>query len=138
MTVTAIDESNPDANANATVLVVEDDQPLLEFFSALLRREGYRVLLAENGVEALAIVNGSPDVRVDILLSDVAMPYMSGIQLAERLREIRPEIKVVLISALPKEEILVRCGTSFIPDLIPKPFSVSALSGTVRRLAAAV
>ena len=50
MTVPEINGLNRDANA--TVLVVEDDQPLLEFFSALLRREGYRILAAANGVEA--------------------------------------------------------------------------------------
>ena len=123
---------------NATVLVVEDDQPLLEFFSTLLRREGYRILAAANGVEALEIAKSNPDDPIDILLSDVAMPYMSGVQLAESLKQIRPEIKVLLISGLPHQEILDRCGPSFVPDFLPKPFSVSDLSGKVKELAAGV
>ena len=49
-------------DANATVLVVEDDQPLLEFFSVLLRREGYRILVAANGVDALAIADSTTQV----------------------------------------------------------------------------
>ncbi len=134
MTVTEVNGLNRDANA--TVLVVEDNEPLLDFFSVLLRREGYRILVAANGVEALAIANSSPNDRIDILLTDVAMPYMSGIQLAESIREIRPEIKVLLISGLPHSEILNRCGPSFIPHFLPKPVSVSDLSAKVRRLAA--
>ena len=136
MTVPEINGLNRDANA--TVLVVEDDQPLLEFFSALLRREGYRILAAANGIEALAIADSNPGDRIDILLSDVAMPYMGWIQLAERLRANRPEIRVLLISGLPKQEILKRCGPSFTHHFPPKPCSVSELAGKVRQLAAAV
>lgn len=134
--MTEIKELNRDANA--TVLVVEDDQPLLEFFSTLLRREGYRTLVAENGVEALKIVNSSPDEHIDILLSDVAMPYMSGIQLAETLMEIRPGIKVLLVSGLPHQAILDRCGPSFVPHFLTKPFSVYDLSGKMKQLAEGV
>lgn len=134
--MTEITESNQ--NANATVLVVEDDQPLLEFFSTLLRREGYRILVAANGVEALEIAKANPDDRIDILLSDVAMPYMGGIQLAVSLKEILPDLQVLLISGLPHQEILERCGPSFVPHFLPKPFSVSDLSGKVRQLAEAV
>lgn len=133
--MTETSESNQ--NVSATVLVVEDDQPLLEFFSALLRREGYRILVAANGVEALEIAKANTDDPIDILLSDVAMPYMGGIQLAERLRENRPDIKVLLISGLPNEEILRRCSPTLTPHLLPKPFSVSVLTGKVRQLVAA-
>ncbi len=135
MSMTEINESSRDSKA--TVLVVEDDQPLREFFSVLLRREGYKILEAANGIEALEIASSSPDVRIDILLSDVAMPYMGGIQLAERLREIQPDIRVLLISGLPYQEIMNRCGPSFKPDVLSKPFSVSGLSGKLRQLAAA-
>lgn len=120
------------------VMVVEDDQPLLEFFSVLLRREGYRILVAANGVEALAIANSNPNDRIDVLLTDVAMPYMGGIQLAERLREFQPDMQVLLVSGLPYQEIVDRCDPSFIPHFLPKPFSVSDLKGKVKELAAAV
>lgn len=128
-------ESN--INAAPTVLVVEDDPPLLEFVSFLLKREGYRILVAGNGVEALDLANGSPDEPIDILLSDVAMPYMGGGQLAEILREIRPGIRVLLISALPIQEVLNRCGPSAMNEFLPKPFSVSDLTGRLRQLAEA-
>ncbi len=129
-------ESNQDSSA--TVLLVEDDRPLLEFFSRVLRRDGYRVLEAENGVEALKVAEDHSDDRIDVLLSDVAMPYMDGIQLAERLREIRPEIQVLLTTGLPIQMVMDRCGPTFKADFLPKPFSVSDLSGKIRRLVEAV
>ena len=129
-------ESNQDSTV--TVLLVEDDLPLLEFFSRVLQRDGYRVLEAENGVEALKVAEDHSDDRIDILLSDVAMPYMDGIQLAERLREIRPEIQVLLTTGLPIQMVMDRCGTTLKADFLPKPFSVSDLSGKIRRLVEAV
>lgn len=133
--MTEISELNKDTSA--TVLVVEDNPPLLEFFCALLRREGYNILEAGNGLEALEIVNNSPDDRIDVLLSDVAMPYMGGIELAGIVRETWPGIEVLLISALPYEEIMDRCDPSFTPHFLPKPTSVSDLSGKIRELATA-
>lgn len=77
-------ENSEDSNEigqtrDITILIVEDDSPLLEFFSTILRREGYKVLKAQNGVEALEIAKSRPDERIDILLSDVAMPYRGGV-----------------------------------------------------------
>ena len=129
-------ESNQDSSV--TVLLVEDDRSMLEFLSAVLRRDGYRVLEAENGVEALKVAEDHSDDRIDVLLSDVAMPYMDGIQLAERLREIRPEIQVLLTTGLPIQMVMDRCGPTFKADFLPKPFSVSDLSGKIRRLVEAV
>ena len=132
------DAREPNENPRATVLLVEDDRPLLEFFSAVLRRDGYKVLEAGNGVEALKISDGLSDDRIDILFSDVAMPYMDGIQLALRLRETRPEIQVLLTTGLPLEFVIERCGPTFNAVFLPKPFTVSDLSGKVRQLAEAV
>lgn len=129
------DSSGTDRNGSATVLLVEDDRPLLEFFSTVLRREGYNVLTAENGPEALEIAKNRPDQRIDILLSDVSMPYMGGIQLAESLWETRPDIRVLLTSGLPAEEVLFRSGPSFKAEFLAKPFSVSDLAGKIRLLA---
>ena len=133
---TVVKESRCDPSA--TVLVVEDDRPLLEFFSVLLRRDGYSILAASNGGEALEIADSAPNARIDILLNGVAMPHMDGIQLSERLRENRPDINVLLISGLPQQTVLDRCPPSFTPNFLSKPFSVTELSGMVRHFAAAV
>ena len=132
-------ENSEDSNEigqtrDITILIVEDDSPLLEFFSTILRREGYKVLKAQNGVEALEIAKSRPDERIDILLSDVAMPYMGGVQLAVNLLEIQPHIQVLLTSAMPFQEISNQCGTKFHPAFLAKPFSVSNLTAKIKTI----
>lgn len=122
---------------NKTVLLVEDDVALLEFFSTIMRREGYKVIPAHNGREALEIATSQPDERIDILLSDVAMPYMGGVRLALSLREIQSGIKVLLTSAMPVEEVSSQCGPSFEPEFLAKPFSVSDLTAKINHIAMA-
>ena len=118
-----------------TVLLVEDDKPLLEFFLTILRREGYKVFTAVNGLDALDISKEHHEERIDILFTDVAMPYMSGIQLAASLKEFRPDIQVLLTSALPEQEISDRCGPDNQMDFLAKPFTVYDLSAKIRNLA---
>ena len=77
-------ESNQDSSA--TVLLVEDDRPLLEFFSRVLPRDGYGVLEADNGVEAMQVSEEHSDDLIDVLLSDVQSPYLVWIEFSGRLR----------------------------------------------------
>ena len=123
------------AAKSATILLVEDDGPLLVFFSTVLRREGYTVITAANGQEALDIAEGRPDEPIHILLSDVAMPYMGGIQLAVNLLQTRPDLLVLLTSGLPQKEVSDRCGPAFKTDFLAKTFSVSDLAGKIRLMA---
>lgn len=99
-----------DNHANVTVLLVDDDRPLLELFLTILRREGYTVFPADNGIEALDVARNRGGERIDILLIDVAMLYMSRIQLATKMKEAQSDIRVLLTSALPEHEVSVRCG----------------------------
>ena len=93
-----------------TVLLAEDDEALLEFFLTFLHREGYEVLVAVNGREALDLTNGQLDRQIDILLSDVSMPYMVGIELAKALLQTRPDIRVLFTSGMPQQDVLNRAG----------------------------
>ena len=93
-----------------TVLLVEDDEALLEFFLTFLHREVYEVLVAVNGREALNLTNGQLDRQIDILLSDVSMPYMGGIELAKALLQTRPDIQVPFTSGMPEQDVLNRAG----------------------------
>jgi len=120
-----------------TILLVEDETSLLEFFSTILRREGYEVITAGNGVEALEIAKEQPVDRIDVLFTDVAMPYMGGIQLAQSLREFQPDLRVLLTSGLPEDEVWDRCGPDLQVGFLPKPFLVADLSETMRSLVAA-
>jgi signal transduction histidine kinase/ActR/RegA family two-component response regulator len=109
-----------------TILLVEDEPSLRKVAQRILADAGYAVIAAGNGVEALAVAKGHPE-RIDLLLSDVIMPQMSGPQLAEQLLRERPGMPVLFMSgfAAPlmgsgghvKEEV----------ELIDKPFSASTL-----------
>ena len=90
--------------------MAEDDEALLEFFLTILHREVYEVPVAVNGREALDLTNGQLDPQIDILLSDVSMPYMGGIELAKALLQTRPDIQVPFTSGMPEQDVLNRAG----------------------------
>jgi len=80
--------------ANVNVLVVEDDPDNQQALCALLQRLGYMAIVAGGGSEALQLVRTLPD--LDLVISDVVMPGMSGIDFATRARTIRPRLPIVL------------------------------------------
>jgi two-component system cell cycle sensor histidine kinase/response regulator CckA len=78
------DTANQDFLVVLTVLVVDDEEPLRRYLARVMEDEGYRVLTAGGGLEALAVIEQSPT-KVDLVITDVLMPGMSGIELANRL-----------------------------------------------------
>src|SRR5690606_12731421 len=128
---------------NETVLLVDDNSAALQATADLLRHLGYTVLLAAGGPEALALVErhaGEPHA----VITDVVMPKMSGPELVERRRELRPDLRLPYVSAhgTLREPFTSKAGTLF----LQKPFDTAALSaalgellregGAVRRYAA--
>jgi two-component system, cell cycle sensor histidine kinase and response regulator CckA len=109
-----------------TVLVVEDEDALREVTRRILSRNGYEVLTAANGPEALKIVEHTGQ-RIDLLLTDVIMPHMLGKELAGRMRELRPGLRVLYMSGYA-QPVLASQGT-LDPGviLVEKPFSEAAL-----------
>src|SRR5690606_19917745 len=94
---------------NETVLLVEDELLVRNLAVDALRRHGYSVLAASTGLEALELVNQTPS-DVELLVTDVVMPQMGGPQLAERLLQERPEMKVLFISGY-SDMALLQHGT---------------------------
>ncbi len=80
----------------ATILLVEDEPAVKGLFSQALNREGYTVHEARNGVEALEVVKGIG--HIDVLVTDVVMPYMKGPELARQLLAKQPDLKVIFVS----------------------------------------
>ena len=120
-----------------TVLLVEDDEALLELFLTILRRDGYEVLVSINGREELDLANSQLDRQIDILLIDVSMPYMRGIELAKALRQTRPDIQVLSTSRMPQQDVLNRAGGLTRAEFLAKLFSVTGFADKVRAIAAA-
>jgi two-component system cell cycle sensor histidine kinase/response regulator CckA len=82
--------------AKAIILLVEDEPAVKGLFSQALNREGYTVHEARNGVEALEVIKGIE--HIDMLVTDVVMPYMKGPELARQLRAKQPDLKVIFVS----------------------------------------
>jgi two-component system cell cycle sensor histidine kinase/response regulator CckA len=83
--------------AGATVVLMVDDEPAVRnLFALALRREGYHVVEAGNGVEALELAKQLP--TLDLVVSDIVMPVMKGPEFAAKLREGRPDMKFVFVS----------------------------------------
>jgi PAS domain S-box-containing protein len=117
-----------------TILLVEDDPSLRAMAAALLGRWGYTVLAAANGVEAMVLVHQPGRGHIDLLFTDVVMPQMSGNELADRIRTLHPQTKILFASAYTESAIVqhgvLEPGIAF----LPKPYTPAALMHKVREL----
>ena len=126
-----VSPDHPPAEGAETILLVEDEAGLRKLAREMLRKQGYRVMEAGGGPEALRVWDRNPD-RIDLLLTDVVMPQMSGRQLAEQLRAARPDLKVLYMSGY-SHDVIARHGvldseTAF----LQKPFTHDTLGRKVR------
>lgn len=116
-----------------TILLVEDEELVRNLTRQVLETCGYQVIEATNGHEALEQCD-KKDQQIDLLLTDVVMPNMSGRELAEKVKEIHPSIKILFTSGYT-EDAVVRHGISESEmNFIQKPFSFDELSKKVRKL----
>jgi two-component system, cell cycle sensor histidine kinase and response regulator CckA len=116
-----------------TVLLVEDEEQVRAIASNILRRQGYQVIPAQNASEALLICERHPG-RIDLLLTDVVMPQMSGPDLAKRLAATRPEMRVLCMSGYTDDSIVrhgvLERGVAF----VQKPITPALLTQKVREV----
>jgi DNA-binding response OmpR family regulator len=112
------------------ILLAEDDVPVQSFIWKLLKADGFTVLTAGNGEFALEASRRHPG-PIDLLLTDVQMPRMSGLELCRNIRTERPGIKVLLMSGDLQERD--QASVDGLPFL-PKPFTVTALRESIEAL----
>jgi len=119
------------ARGSETVLVVEDEAAVRHQAVQALEGYGYQVLTAGDGATALEVSRGYAG-AIDLLLTDMVMPHMSGVELAEELQSERPEMRVIYMSGYMPDTIVqhgvLEAGMVF----LPKPFSVESLAHQVR------
>lgn len=125
-------ESEADSvRGSETILLVEDEASLREVATVLLEASGYRVLQAENAGMALALAQSAAD-RIDLLLTDIVMPTMNGIELGRRLRELYPGILLLYMSGYMGEQLEHYEQVAPEAKLLEKPFTKRSLLRTVR------
>jgi CheY-like chemotaxis protein len=122
----------PARGGSETILLVEDEQAVRTLAARALREQGYRVLSAEHGRAALVHLESEPD--IDLLISDVVMPEMGGVDLAERTRGMRPGLPILLISGYTDSDSLRRGISDSGLPFLQKPFSPESLLRRVREL----
>jgi len=116
-----------------TVLVVEDEEQVRTLARTALRRDGYQVIEAEDGAQALGILQRHPGV-IHLLLTDVVMPRMGGRELAERGMALRTELKVLYMSGYGDDEILSHGESEAEVPLLAKPITPASLNRKVREV----
>jgi two-component system cell cycle sensor histidine kinase/response regulator CckA len=115
-----------------TILLVEDDPALREMAAELLRRLGYTVVAAADGIEALKMKQQRDSGHTDLLFTDVVMPHMSGTELADRMQALYPYTKILFTSAFTENAIVHQGALNKGVPLLQKPFTPSALAHKLR------
>ena len=118
-------------DATETILLVEDEQAVRDLTVRMLQRLGYKVLAAANGAEAIAISNAYGG-EIAMLLTDVVMPNMSGREVADKLRPVRPGLRVLYLSGYTDDTVVHHGVLEAGVEFLPKPFSREVLSKKIR------
>lgn len=127
-------QSKPPKRGTETILVVEDQENVREMICTMLEDFGYKVFNAKNGIEALSILNGKNRKQIDLLLTDVIMPELNGYELAKRMMETVPDLKVLYMSGYT-DGIIDEKGKIDKPvKFIKKPFTTYELVNKIYKV----
>jgi PAS domain S-box-containing protein len=129
----SVPSSETSPKGTETVMVVEDQDGIRDIVRESLRRNGYKVLIANDGDEALQMAGSYPD-PIHLLITDLVMPNIGGRELAQRLTPQRPAMKVLFMSGYSEQSALEIEATSQSATVLQKPFSLEALARNVRRV----
>jgi DNA-binding NtrC family response regulator len=107
-----------------SIMVVDEELLIRDLLYDFFTGQGWDITVAESGPRALAILREKP---VDVVLSDIKMPHMDGLQLADELHRIFPGVPVVLMTGYPSVESAVSALRARVEDYIIKPFNINQL-----------
>jgi two-component system response regulator PilR (NtrC family) len=119
----------------SNLLIVDDELGMRQFLTHLFQREGHEVTVAERGREAMTVLRKEP---VDLIISDVRMPDMSGIELLRSARELRPDVEVIMMTAFASVETAREAFLLGAYDFVQKPFDNDLLKEVVARALAKI
>jgi two-component system, cell cycle sensor histidine kinase and response regulator CckA len=124
-------EDTADLTGTASILLVEDEDPVRLFSARALRNKGYRVIEAKSGEGALEIIDRGAE-QIDLVISDVVMPKMDGPEMATKIREQHPDMKVIFISGYTEEAFRDRLTHDV--HFLPKPYNLKQLAAKVKQV----
>ena len=107
------------------VLIVEDEEHIANLLDTNLSMDGHQTIICQNGKDAMAKVNGQ---HIDIILLDVMLPDSSGIELCRMIKHTRPDIPILILSALGQSADRIKGLKAGADDYLPKPFDLEELS----------
>ncbi len=116
------------------VLIAEDDELMLRTLEMRLKKDGHEVIVARDGRDAL---NRIEDSNPDLVISDIMMPYSSGMEIVAALRSRENYIPIIILSGMGQEDVVLEAFQLGADDFITKPFSPNELSIRVRRFSLA-
>jgi CheY-like chemotaxis protein len=125
------DPALSEQSGNETILIVEDEPAVRTLATEVLRRHGYAVLEASDGLEALRVVERHQD-SIDLIITDVVMPQMTGRELANRIRDTRPTLKILFMSGYPDHAVNREIDSN--EAFLQKPFAPDGLVRKVREI----
>ena len=128
-----VEVSRRTASATGTILLVEDEDQVRKLAHTILKKQGYEVLVAAGGAEAEKLLQEHPG-GIDLLLTDVVMPGMGGVELAARIMAARPGIKVLYMSGYTDSGIVQQGFLREDTPYIQKPFTSAGLGRKVREV----
>jgi two-component system response regulator PilR (NtrC family) len=111
-----------------TILIVDDEKSMREFLKILLVKEGYKVITARDGDQALELMQNSP---ADLVISDIRMPGISGLELLARIKDNDEDVPVIMITAFASPNDAVQAMKSGAYDYISKPFNVDEIKSVI-------
>jgi two-component system, cell cycle sensor histidine kinase and response regulator CckA len=117
----------------ATVLVVEDEDPLRQAVAQMLRKRGFEVLEAANGSTAIDLLRANSD-KIDAILLDMTIPGRSSQEVVAEASQVRPDSKVILTSAYSEEMVMATMSSPLIHGFIRKPFKFEDLLQTFQNV----
>lgn len=117
-------------NNNHTILVVDDQMGVRRLLFEAFQEEGYKVDMAANGPDALEKIN---QVRPDIVLMDMKMPGMSGLEVLREVKKQDKDLKIILMTAYGELEIVAEAMALGVTEYVTKPFDINEVRGLVRK-----
>jgi len=120
----------PENASPKTIIVVDDEPEIRKLVSAMLTRNGYRVLSADTGENAVRLLKNNPE--TELLLTDVVSPGMSGPMIADQVASIKPGIKVLFMSGYDSTQVVQRYVVERGYSLLVKPFTMEQLERKVK------